>query len=175
MPIPHHDTARFSLLTLAPVYSSPGFRACTCVHVRSTPGFQALLKIVRHGRRPLSELFCSEMEWQRDVTQASRCNLSVQSGFILNVVFIKNTWEFDTAGRQLPKINQKKPNKEQNTGKGAHVGFGDTHQLRDRGHRNGPRDHMTETKLTREPRNENYTATWSIWHRWTEQPWSPPG
>lgn len=40
--------------------------------------------------------------------------------------------------------------------------------LGDRGWTNPPQDHMTEAKLTRDLRNDNYTATWTILHSWTE-------
>lgn len=49
------------------------------------------------------------------MTPAGRCNPSVQTRFILNAGFIKNTRKFNTAGRQRPKITPKKQNKEQNT------------------------------------------------------------
>ncbi len=38
----------------------------------------------------------------------------------------------------------------------------------DRGCTNPPKDHMTETKLTRDLRNDNYTATSTVLHSCTE-------
>lgn len=85
--------------------------------------------------------------------------------FIPTVVFIlKQNRKIQRSCSPAPKNHP-----EQNTGQGAHVRFRDGHRLGARGRTNAPQDHMTEAKLTREPRNENDTASRAISHRWADE------